>query len=246
MLDLARGPFIVGVADRAEALVECAATDPLDRPFDLVEARVDLFATQRLDGPAAEACRQLEAGGTPVLVTIRSAGQGGQFNGGDEDRLARFRQALAVASWADVEDDASIIAAVAGLVAGRPEGRLVVSHHDFSATPPLDTLCRWVDACHAAAPNAIAKVATAVRTPGDGETLRALLAARRTLTAVIGMGEHEGRLRVDLAAAGSLLAYGFLSRSTAPGQLSAVALHERLRAASATYADRRGAGSAAI
>ncbi|HVV51518.1 MAG TPA: type I 3-dehydroquinate dehydratase [Polyangia bacterium] len=234
-----RGPLIVGVADRATALAACAALPPAARPYDLVEARVDLFAGQRLEGEAAEACARLEASGTPVLVTIRSAAQGGRFAADEAARLARFRAALAVASWADVEDDAPIVADVAALVAARPDGQLVVSHHDFAATPPLDDLLACVDRCHAAAPGAIAKVAAAIKAPADRATLRTLLERRPARTAVIGMGSGDDGFRVELAAAGSLLAYAFLAGATAPGQISAEALHARLLAASPRFAARR-------
>ena len=239
MLDLGRGPFIVGVADRIEALGACAAAAPGLRPFDLVEARVDLFAGQRLDDAGLETCARLEASGTPVLVTIRSENQGGRFAAGDVERLARFRAALAVASWADVEDDAPILAEVAALVQARPAGRLVVSHHDFAGTPPLAQLLAVVDSCHIAAPGAVAKIATAVKAADDRATLRTLLARRSERTAVIGMETADDGLRVELAAAGSLLAYGFIAGATAPGQVSAEVLHGRLLAASPRYAARR-------
>jgi 3-dehydroquinate dehydratase I len=245
MLDPARGPLIVGVADHPNALAACAQLRPGARPFDLVEARVDLFPEQRLEGAGAKACASLESSGTPVLVTIRSASQGGRFTAGENQRLARFRAALAVASWADVEDDATILAEVAALVGARAGGQLVVSHHDFGKTPPLPVLLGWVDACQAAAPRAIAKVATAVKGPEDRAALRELLAQRPERTAVIGMAAGDDGLRVELAAAGSLLAYGFVARATAPGQISAEALHARLLAASPGYAERRGRSSSA-
>jgi len=245
MLDLARGPLIVGVADHPDALGTCARWSPSARPFDLVEARVDLFPTQRLEGAGASACASLESTGTPVLITIRSASQGGRFGAGEDERLARFRASLAVASWVDVEDDAAIIGDVGDLVQARPGGRLVVSHHDFARTPPLDALLACVDACHAAAPFSIAKVATAVKTVDDRARLRELLARRPERTAVIGMAAGDDGLRVELAAAGSLLAYGFVAGATAPGQLSVEALHARLCAASPGYAARRGRSSSA-
>src|SRR5450631_1296938 len=201
MLDLGHGPFVVGVADRVEALEACATLAPDVRPFDLVEARVDLFSGQRLEDADLDACARLEASGTPVLVTIRSEGQGGRFAAGDAERLARFRAALAVASWADVEDDAGIIDDVAALARARPGGQLVVSHHDFAATPPLDLLLAFVDRCHAAAPGAVAKVATAVKSADDRAALRTLLARRPERTAVIGMGAVDDGLRVELVAA---------------------------------------------
>ena len=74
MLDVGRGPLLVGVADRPAAVVHCAELPPEERLFDLVEARVDLFAEQSLDG-CAHACAKLEASGTPVIVTIRTTAQ---------------------------------------------------------------------------------------------------------------------------------------------------------------------------
>jgi 3-dehydroquinate dehydratase-1 len=242
MLDLAQGPLLVGVAASPAALARAAELDPPARPFDLVEARLDLFAAQSLDG-GEEACRRLESSGTPVLVTLRTAAQGGRFSRGDAERLPRFRAALAVASWADVEDDAGIVEAVAALVRGRPAGELVVSHHDFGKTPPLEALLALVDACHRAAPRAIAKLATAVETEADRRALLAALAQRPHRAAIIGMAAGQealgDELRVELAAAGSLLAYGHLGTPTAPGQPSAAALHGRLLAASPRYAARR-------
>jgi 3-dehydroquinate dehydratase-1 len=247
MLDLGQGALLVGVADSPETLARAAdgASDAgadgarPPRQLDLVEARLDLFAGQSIDGCEA-ACQRLEASGTPVLVTLRTAAQGGSWTGGDADRLPRFRAALAVASWADVEDDAGIVDAVAEMVRARPGGQLVVSHHDFSRTPPPEALLALVDACHRAAPGAVAKIATRVRSEDDRRALLALVERRPDRTAVIGMSADDEGLRVALAAAGSLLAYGYLGAPTAPGQWTSEALHRRLLAASPRYAARRG------
>jgi 3-dehydroquinate dehydratase-1 len=240
MLDLARGPLVVGVADRPDAVTRAAALAPRERPFDVVEARLDLWSAPALDACAAAAAR-LEAEGTPVLVTLRAAAQGGRFAASEPGRLALYRAALAVASWADVEDDAAIRGDVAALVRARPGGgQLVVSHHDFACTPPLAELERLVDGCRAAAPDAIAKLATAVRADADRAALLEVLARRPGRTCVIGMGAADG-LRIELGARGSLLVYGYLDAPTAPGQLSAADTDARLRAASPAYAARRSA-----
>jgi 3-dehydroquinate dehydratase I len=238
MLDLAQGPLLVAVADGPQTLTRAAAIERGQRPFDLVEVRLDLYPTQSVEG-CEEACRRLEASGTPVLITLRTSAQGGRWTGADGERLPRFRAALAVASWADVEDDAPIVEAVAALVRARAGGQLVVSHHDFSRTPVAGELLTLVDACHRAAPGAVAKLATTIVHDGDRRALHDLIAQRPERTAVIGMGASDEDLRVTLAAAGSLLAYGYLGTSTAPGQLSAGALHARLLAASPAYAARR-------
>ena len=244
MLQLSDGPLVVGVADRAATLGDCAALPRSNRPFDLVEARIDLFDDQRLSPDAAQACTRLESSGTPVLVTIRAASQGGRFAGPESARLTLFREALRVASWADVEDDAPIAGEVAGLVASHPDAQLVVSHHDFQCTPPLPDLLAIVASCQAIASGAIAKIATKLRDDADRTVLRDLLARHPRRTAVIGMGDEA--FRIELAAAGSALAYGFVGAPTAPGQTSAEALHARLLAVSAAYAARRAAAARAI
>ena len=54
----------------------------------------------------------------------------------------------------------------------------MVSHHDFTATPPFDLLLAVVDGCHAAAPGAVAKVATAVKSADNRAALRTLLTSQ--------------------------------------------------------------------
>lgn len=243
MLQLSEGPLVVGVADRPATLADCAALPFDQRPFDVVEARVDLFDDQQLGREAADASARLESSGTPVLITIRSAAQGGRFKGPEPARLALFRDALRVATWADVEDDAPIAREIGALVAGRPNAQLIVSHHDFQRTPALPALLAVAARCQAVAPGAIAKIATRVTDDADRTVLRTLLARHPRRLAVIGMGDEA--FRVELAAAGSALAYGFIGAPTAPGQTSATALHTQLLAASAAYAARRRAAARA-
>jgi 3-dehydroquinate dehydratase-1 len=237
MLDIGRGPLLVAVADRPAAIISSAELERPARVFDLVEARVDLFAQQSLDGCALD-CARLEATGTPVILTIRTAAQGGRFSGPDAARRSAFLAAITAgqASWIDIENDATIIEDLAVAIAARAGARLIVSHHDFARTPPLPSLLAIVDRTHAL-PGAIAKIATAVSSEADRQTLLELLSRRPERTCVIGMGASP-ELRIDLAARGSLLAYGYLERATAPGQMSAAETHARLRAASPTYASR--------
>ncbi len=230
--------MLVGVADGPKAIVEAAAVAPGERPFDIVEARLDLFPAPTLVECAA-ACATLEATGTAVLATLRTRSQGGRFGDSEAERRELFRQALARVSWADVEAEAPIAPEVAALVAGRPRGQLVISHHDFGRTPPLPELLAVVDRCHSV-PEAIAKVAAAVRSPEDRRTLLDLLEQRPTRTCVIGMEASES-LRIELGARGSQLVYGYLEAPTAPGQLSARETHARLLAASPDYAARKRA-----
>jgi 3-dehydroquinate dehydratase-1 len=234
-------PLLIGVVDSAAGLERAAALAPAARPIDLVEARVDLFdAAEQPVARWRDACARLEAAGVPVLVTIRSAAEGGKWTAPDGARLALYRQALAVASWVDAEAASPIAAEVAA--AARAAGATaVLSHHDFARTPPLAELLRVVDGARAGgAPGpVVAKVATTVTNEADRAALLALLAERPERTCVIGMGPAASDLRVTLPARGSQLAYGYLDRPTAPGQLSAAQMDELLRAASPAYAAHR-------
>src|SRR5262245_29980608 len=122
MLDLRRGPLLVAVADRPAAIINTAESTESARSFDLVEARVDLFAQQSLDGCAHD-CARLETSGTPVILTIRSAAQGGRFAGPDAARLSAFTAAVTGghASWIDIENDATIVDALAAAIAARKD-----------------------------------------------------------------------------------------------------------------------------
>src|SRR4051794_36890882 len=168
----AAGPLLVGVADSAGALDRYATTIPTARTVDLVEARVDLFAAE--DRPVArwrDACARLEASGTPVLATIRLHAEGGAWKGAERERLALYGEALAVASWVDVEAQSAIAAEVAA--AAREAGRIaVLSHHDFARTPPLAELRAIVDGARARGA-AVVKVATLVKSDADRDALLA-------------------------------------------------------------------------
>src|SRR6185312_16063858 len=86
-----------------------SVTAPGARVPDMVEARFDLFDGVERAGTADAwlgACARLEESGTPVVVTVRPAREGGKWSGRDEDRLPLFERALGVVSWVDVEGEA--------------------------------------------------------------------------------------------------------------------------------------------
>jgi 3-dehydroquinate dehydratase-1 len=216
-----------------------AESEPAKRVIDLLEVRVDLFDTPVLDA-CADACARVEATGTPVLVTIRHAEEGGRWARPDSDRLPLFRQALDVASWVDVEGESVIARDI--IAAAHARGRrAIVSHHDFKKTPPLSDLDRVVAEALAAGAD-IAKVATLVVSDADRDALFQLLARHAGRVGVIGMGDQSSRLRTELPARGSRLAYAYVDAPTAPGQLSVVEMDASLRAASPAYAARGAPG----
>jgi 3-dehydroquinate dehydratase-1 len=231
-------PWLVGVVSRPEAVADFALTPAPSRVIDLLELRVDLFAAPEL-GACAEAAARVEATGTPVLVTIRLAAEGGRWTRPDAVRLELYREALAFASWIDVEAASPIARDVTARARARG-ATSIVSHHDFARTPPLAELERLIEACDATGAD-VPKLATKVNADEDRDALLTLAAAHAGRACVIGMATSDSELRVLLPARGSRLAYGYLDAPTAPGQIAAIDMDARLRAASPAYAAGRAA-----
>lgn len=248
---LTEAPLVVGTVAPA-GLAALAAAAPEARLADLIEARVDLAMGEA--DPAApppppptaaelsgifQSCRALEGTGTPVLATIRLVADGGRWNE-DAARLPLFEQALTEGrcSWVDVEVESAIAAEVVSRARwlGR---RVVVSHHDFAATPDPDELDAIVTRARALHPHVI-KVATRVDDlEGHDRLLDLLRRHRGEALAVIGMGAVGRPLRTYLPAIGSRLTYGFVDAAAAPGQVPVPELVARLIADCPAYAARR-------
>ena len=112
-------------ADTADELARMA----LDRaePADIVELRVD-----GIDRPDLERLRDIgQKIGRPLLLTCRSAREGGAFSGTESERLAILGRAMTLGfDYVDVEIDA-----LSSPVPRRGETKLVLSHHDFDSLP---------------------------------------------------------------------------------------------------------------
>jgi 3-dehydroquinate dehydratase-1 len=184
--------------------------------LDLLEARVDLFHERELEsiGERLERARKF----APILLTLRSAKEGGAWRGSESDRVELYAALLPLVDAVDVELGASIRASV--VAAAREAGRTVVlSHHDFARTPAEAELNRIVRRSAAAGADVV-KIAAQLRDDADGARLAALFAQYPTQPlVVIGMGEHGKKTRIFFPALGSRFTFASLDRATAPGQL---------------------------
>ena len=225
-LVLGAAPFVAVPLDDGPAAAEVQALRA--RGLDLAELRIDHFAAQ--DAGAVRAVLARYAG-IPTLATIRIAAEGGAWAGAEAARAKLFLALLDAVDAVDVELAADeVLAEVAP--AARAAGRLVVvSHHDFTATPPPPALAEVVARARAAGADVV-KIAAAVRGPEDVQALaRVLLEPAPIGRIVIGMGEAGLATRVLFPALGSLVTYAHAGRATAPGQLpldELVALLRRL------------------
>lgn len=234
-LHLGKIPRVVGTLTTRAGL-EAFLSEHRDA-CDIAEVRLDEIGVF----PGwMEACRQIEAAGRPVMLTLRSTKDGGKCDRSREERRALLTQAATCASIVDVEHNSDSPAELKPVVAAAGK-LLLVSYHDFARTPPREV---WEKIIAAAAPHASAvKIATMVHSDTDLATLDAVLREPRKIPlCLIGMGAKGTRTRTDYPALGSCLTYGYLDAVSAPGQLSAAELVAHLRKTHAEYAAARQAG----
>lgn len=197
-------PQVVGVVHSAETLRAALALPPLPAAPDWIELRVDAFAgkPETLDVLAASSPR-------PLIVTVRHGAEGGLAGSLSlERRRELFARFLPAAAAIDVEVRSlgelrpTVRAARAGGVA------VIASFHDFGGA---SSLRRLRAAAVKASGAEVFKAAVTVETAGELATLFALLgSAGATPMSLMAMGRLGRASRPALAAAGSILNYGFL------------------------------------
>jgi 3-dehydroquinate dehydratase I len=216
-------PRVVGTLASFESLQRFPGAS--ERPCDIAEIRLDEIGVDTKWMPEAQ---RIEKSGTPVILTLRSAMEGGKSKLSNDRRLAILREALDHVSAIDVELKSGLATSLRPLT--NKEGKsLIVSFHDFERTPASSELEQIIrDAARHAS---VAKVSTMAATGSDIEVLRGLLTRDWGVPlCVLGMGSLGASTRTDFPRLGSCLTYGYLDVPVAPGQLSARVLLDHLRA----------------
>jgi 3-dehydroquinate dehydratase/shikimate dehydrogenase len=197
---------------------------------DLVELRIDAITNVDLDV-------LLSSPGGKVVVTNRRAEEGGRFRGSEEERVALLCRAVELkAHFVDIEASTDPLLISAVVTAIKEQGgltQLIVSHHDFTGTPPIDDLLRIVEKSYRFGAH-IAKIATWARSTDDiMAILNLLIIMRRQSRNIIAfcMGEKGKISRVAAPLFGSLLTYAAREKGaeSAPGQLTVEEVKEILR-----------------
>lgn len=192
---------------------------------DLIELRLDT-----LQLPAAELRATLSRCGnsTPILLTARHPAEGGQGSPDAAGRMALIEPLIDIAALIDIELRSA--ADMKPLIASAHAAGVKVmgSFHDFQATPPDDVLRGAIDFAQPAGLDAV-KIATYLNSQDDLIRLMQITASpRRQRLSTMGMGPWGRTSRLVLAKAGSLLNYGFIGESNAPGQWPAARLKQIL------------------
>lgn len=222
---LATRPLTVGVISDATVLRHFASESPGTRhsACDVVEIRLDLLSMDLAD------LRSLASGlDLPLLFTARHPAEGGK---GAEDpalRSAALEAVLDIAALIDIElQSVPHMGSLVGKARAAGVG-VVGSFHDFQATPPDEILTGARDFAQTAGLDAV-KIATYLNGPSDLQRLMQQATDKRRLPfSVMGMGPLGRLSRLALAKLGSLLNYGYLGESNAPGQWPAPRLKELL------------------
>jgi len=165
---------------------------------------------------------------TLILATCRRHQNHGKFNGSIDDQLAVLDLAVRHGAQAvDVEIETAEPAAER-LAQFRGRAVVIVSYHNYEATPPLDTVVKRVMRVSAD----VYKIVTMARKPSDN--MRVLAAAKvlpRQQITVLAMGEMGFPTRVLAPVFGAAFTYAapMYAEGTAAGQVSARSLRSLYR-----------------
>ena len=218
-----RGLICVSVAATDAVSVHAAVTPVLDL-VDVIEIRLDGMADPRID-------RCLSTLHTPILVTNRPHWEGGQWQGGEQERVDLLCQALhAGARYVDIELHAAPILRQQVMdEAAKVGAQVIISHHDFTATPASAHLQHTLAQMMASGADIGKIVVTAL---GSGACLRILALQEQAMAAAFplcafAMVAAGAISRLATLYLGGFMSYAALSpeMATAPGQLSVRELH---------------------
>ncbi len=215
------------VAVDADELLRQAAVIRTHEPApDVVEWRADHLRGLALDA-LPELLGRLRAtlSALPLLFTLRSPAEGGGGALSDEQRLAGITAAIQSGQVALVDVELAMPAAARGAIIAQAHQAgvgVIVSAHDFAATPADHDLDAIFAALSAAGGDA-AKLAVTAQTPDDA--LRLLRATARAAAPApvplisMAMGSAGTITRLAGPLFGSVLTFATIGAASAPGQL---------------------------
>lgn len=200
---------------------------------DIAEWRADYLLAARPDAPLRElpAALRDRLGATPLLLTVRSAEEGGEVVLDDAAYAAAVEAVLVGGAGDAVDLELARGRVLPGLVEQAREAgaRVLVSSHDFAGTPPTAEMTDRLAAMAAAGAD-IVKIAVTARDPLDViALLEATALADRELdvpvvTMAMGPVGLVSRLCGELF--GSAVTFGAVDRASAPGQVDVARLRD--------------------
>lgn len=186
----------------------------LRAPVRCVEARLDPY---REDAGALSKLLGEIAASKTLIVTARSAAEGGLFKGSEEERLGLYLKALdAGPHYVDVEASSGIAEEV---VKAKGGAKAILSKHDFGGTPDVEVLKDWARGAFSRGADVV-KIATMARAWEDNFKVLSLIGAFEKPIVAFAMGSLGLMSRIFAPLMGAPFTYAALDAPAAPGQLS--------------------------
>lgn len=214
-LALGKAPLICGVLEKS--FDSRNINRALKAGANMLEFRLDSFSKKDIKLLAAP-LKRLKARKVPLLLTIRSAKEGGKGKLTDAERLALFIEFMPLFDAVDIELSSKKIIKEVIAKTHKARKRVIVSFHDFKTTPKKEKLISIIKEARAAGAD-IVKLATSVKGNIELRRLAGLLTVNTDLI-VIAMGREGRASRVFFPMLGSLITYAGITGANAPGQLS--------------------------
>lgn len=216
-----RAPQIVGVIF---SRTDFQRAIRMRNPPDLFELRLDGLA--RSIKAVGEGIDKLPA---PCIITARHPREGGENQLSSSARRELLLAFLPWGAWVDIElRSARPLAPV--LRAARTKNiHIIISFHDFRATPMASRLDEFARAAQSLGPDVV-KIATRTDTPAQLERLLGFFERQPGGNVVaMGIGKLGRESRLELARRGCALNYAHLGVPQLAGQLSIPELRRALR-----------------
>ena len=211
---LGETPRIVAVVDD---VIPVEKLIPLVARADLLEMRIDCWQTS-IEKTAEYLETVRFAVKKPMIGTIRE----NDFT--HEIRVELFKASIPLLDSIDIELGSPISVEVTAAATGKV---IIVSEHDFVATPDLEELSSMVErACAQGAD--IVKLATMANCREDVVRLLEFTRSCTVPVVAFAMGPIGKVSRVISLLFGTLFTYGYITKPVAPGQLSVVELAEEI------------------
>ena len=212
--ELGSVPRIVAVVDET---IPVETLKPLVAQADLLEMRIDCWQCS-----AEEATVYLEEVrgfiGMPMIGTIR------ENDHTRTQRVEMFKACIPFVDSIDIELGTAISNAVTSAAQGKT---VIVSEHDFSATPPMETLASMVERAIVQGAD-IVKLATMATSREDVVRLMEFTGKCTVPVVAFAMGPIGKVSRVIAPLFGTLFTYGYITKPVAPGQLSVEELADEI------------------
>ena len=163
----------------------------------------------------------------PILLTIRTNREGGEWDISDEKRKEIFLQYQNSIQAIDLEIQSDLFNKLLEKVSLHKDLKVITSYHNYKqAIDSSNILDFEKKSLHWGAH--LLKIAHTPQTTEEHQNTSKVLKKTDINLCLISMGEKFSNSRIELVKHGSKLTYGYLDEPIAPGQFSCKNLHEKL------------------